>query len=316
MQFVAVLNRDGGTLRTTDLGAFADRLEKVLGKGGHTVDVRVVSGRQIEYALAKAASDPADVVMAGGGDGTISAAASALMHSKKALAVLPAGTMNLFARSLGIPLSLDAAIEAFVNTEVSAVDIASANGRPFVHQFSVGMHAKMVDMREKMQFRSRLGKLRASMKAATAALLNPPILKATLEVDGREIPLRATNIGITNNLFGEGHLPYADDPDGGVLGVYATIASKRGELFRAAYDVWRGRWNASSHVDVYQGEKVVLRLRLGRRKAKCVIDGELLPLEAETVFSIYKKALRVLVPCMAAANGSTPAKPEPVAASG
>ena len=99
---------------------------------------------EIEAALAKAAASRADVVLAGGGDGTISAAAAALMGKKKALAILPAGTMNLFARSLGIPLSLDAAVEAFADGEVRAVDVASANGRPFIHQFSIGMHAKMV----------------------------------------------------------------------------------------------------------------------------------------------------------------------------
>ena len=104
----------------------------------------------------------ADVVLAGGGDGTVSAAAAALMGKKKALAILPAGTMNLFARGLGIPLSLDAAVEAFADGEVRPVDMASANGRPFVHQFSIGMHAKMVGVRDKMEFGSRLGKMRAS----------------------------------------------------------------------------------------------------------------------------------------------------------
>lgn len=315
MQFIAVLNRDGGTLRTTDLGALGDRLEEVLGEAGHGVELRVVSGRQVEHALAKAAGSAADVVVAGGGDGTVSAAASALMNSEKALAILPAGTMNLFARSLKIPPTLDGAVQSLAEGEIRAVDMASANGRPFVHQFSVGMHAKMVEQREKMQFRSRLGKLRASTKAAAAALLDPPILKAALAIDGREVRVRATNIGITNNLFGEGHLPYADDPAGGVLGVYATVASKRGELFRAAYDIWRGRWSASAHVDVHQGEKIVLRLPSGRRKANCVIDGELTRLEPETVIRIHKKALRVLMPGTVALDEPARSSPDAAAAS-
>ena len=102
-------------------------------------------------------------MLAGGGDGTISAAAARLMNSKKALAILPAGTMNLFARGLGIPQTLDAALESFADGEVIAVDMASANGRPFVHQFSIGMHARMVQLRQKMAFGSRLGKMRASV---------------------------------------------------------------------------------------------------------------------------------------------------------
>src|SRR5690606_28446370 len=127
-----------------------------------------------------------DVVLAGGGDGTISAAAARLMGRKKALAILPAGTMNLFARGLGIPQTLDAAVQAFANGEVRAVDMASANGRPFVHQFSIGMHARMVQLREKMEFGSRLGKISASTRAAWATLNNPPAIEVLLTIGDAE----------------------------------------------------------------------------------------------------------------------------------
>ncbi len=295
MRFIAVLNRDGGTLRTTDLDAFIDKMSAAFTEAGHSIEIRTVTGAELEAALKKAASGGADVVIAGGGDGTISAAAAALMNSEKRLAVLPAGTMNLFARSLGIPLSLDAAMQAFVDADTRAVDMASANGRPFIHQFSIGMHAKMVDMRDGMQFRSKLGKIRASAKAALAALLDPPSLRVSLDIDGRKLRARTTSIGITNNLFGEGHLPYADEPDGGVLGIYVTIAAKRSELLRAALDILRGRWRESPHVDVHEGKRVMVHVRSHLRDRKCVIDGELLPLERDTVIRIHRKALRVLV---------------------
>jgi diacylglycerol kinase family enzyme len=233
MRFVAVLNRDGGTLRTTDLDAFSKRIETALGDAGHEVAVRIVRGDEIVEALDKAARQRGvDVVMAGGGDGTISAAAAKLMGGKKALAVLPAGTMNLFARSIGVPLDLDGAVTAFAKAEVRPVDMALANGRPFIHQFSIGMHAKMVQLREKMDFGSRLGKMRASAKATFYTLKNPPSITARLRIGEAETKVKTTGIGVTNNLFGEGHLPYADHPDGGVLGIYVTAASERNELVR------------------------------------------------------------------------------------
>src|SRR5690349_18634372 len=89
MKFVAVLNRDGGTLRTTDLEAFSTRMTEALEASGHTVAIRIVSGKQLSDALDKAVASHADVVLAGGGDGTVSAAAARLMGSKKALAILP-----------------------------------------------------------------------------------------------------------------------------------------------------------------------------------------------------------------------------------
>jgi len=178
MRFAAVLNQDGGTLRTIDMDAFADRLRQTLEAAGHSVEIDIVAGRDIATALERAiARRNVDVVLAGGGDGTISTAASLLMNKKKALAILPAGTMNLFARGLGIPQTLEGALQSFANGEVIAVDMASANGRPFVHQFSVGMHARMVQLRETMDFGSRLGKIQASVRAAWATIKNRRRLK-------------------------------------------------------------------------------------------------------------------------------------------
>ena len=183
------------------------------------------------------------------------------MGKKKALAILPAGTMNLFARGLGIPQSLDAAVQAFATGEIKAIDIASANGHPFVHQFSIGMHAKMVGMRDKMDVRLPPGENSAPrLGPALATALDPPSLKVSLTIGDAEILTRATAISISNNLFGEGHLPYADQPDGGVLGVYVTVARERGQLLRFFLNVARGRWRDNPHVEIHEGEKVVLKL--------------------------------------------------------
>ena len=300
MRFIAVLNRDGGTLRTTDLHAFSGRLRETLEASGHTVEIRSVNGKQVVAALDEAAASPADVVLAGGGDGTVSAAAGALMGKKKALAILPAGTMNLFARGLGIPLGLDAAIEAFADGEVREVDIATANGRPFVHQFSIGMHAKLVQLRSKMEFGSRLGKMRASAKAAYSTVMNPPKMDLKLTVGEAEILTRTTGVGVTNNLFGEGHLPYADMPNGGVLGIYVNVAEQRAEILGFILSMARGKWRENPHVEVHQADRAILELSRTNTRMKAVIDGELVKLEKRTELLIHPGALKVLVPARTA----------------
>lgn len=296
MRFVVILNKDGGTLRTIDLAEFSERLTEKLVQNKHRVEVNIVDGKSIEATLdAAIRKRGVDIVMVGGGDGTISAAAARLMNSRKALAVLPAGTMNLFARSLGIPLQLDAAVDAFVIGRRKSVDIAIANGRPFVHQFSIGMHAKMIQLREKMEFGSRLGKIGASAKAAYGTIKNPPKLNVELEMDGEVLKMKTTGIGISNNLFGEGHLPYADKPAGGVLGVYVTSAIHTGELVRFAYGLVRGKYKDNQHVDVYAAKSVTLTV-LSKRGFKCAIDGELSKLERRTEIMLRPKSLQVLVP--------------------
>src|SRR5688572_25299715 len=111
MRFVGVFNRDGGTFRTMDMDQFVAEATDILAEKGHTLDAKLVSGDGLIPALeAAVARNDADVLLAGGGDGTISAAAEACFRSGMPLAVIPAGTMNLFARSLHLPLDLPGAL--------------------------------------------------------------------------------------------------------------------------------------------------------------------------------------------------------------
>ena len=297
MRFEVVLNEDGGTLRDRDVGGFADTVRHTLEDFGHTVRIVTVDGDGVEAALAEAAAGPADIVMVGGGDGTVSAAAARLAGSGKALAVLPAGTMNLFARSLGIPLDLDEAVAALGGGKIVAVDVATVGDRIFVHQFSVGLHAKLVRLRQKKSFGSRLGKMRASLTAGLSALLRPPRLQAELVIDGRALTVRTAGIGITNNLIGEGYrLPYAAQPDGGVLGVYVTRAWRRRDLARLFFGILLGRWRRNRHVDVLEAREVTVRLLAHHRRFGCAIDGELAPLATATRIAILPGALKVVRP--------------------
>lgn len=296
MRFKVVLNRDGGTLRTFDLDAFVERLHTVLLRAGHEVEVAVITGNELEDALDAALESDCDVVMVGGGDGTVSAAAGRMMAQDKALAVLPAGTMNLFARSLAIPLDLDEAVAAFAHGGKRAVDIATANGKPFVHQFSIGLHARLIKLREKRAFRSRLGKIWASVRAGVEAVVRPPRLRVALDIDGRRTVRRTAGIGVTNNVFGEGHLPYADEPDGGVLGVYITRAQRPHDLVRLFLAMARGRWKGNDAVDIASAKTVKLTLLSAGKRFGCAIDGELCDLAAETELRVHPQALTVLAP--------------------
>src|SRR5690606_21547039 len=131
MRLIGILNRDGGTFRTIDIPGFIQRSAATFARHGHVFEARIVSGSGLLAELERAAADPGtDVVLAGGGDGTIAAAAGVCFRAGKPLAVLPAGTMNFFARSLRVPADLDEAVEAIAAGRRFDVDIATANGRP------------------------------------------------------------------------------------------------------------------------------------------------------------------------------------------
>lgn len=304
MQFLAILNRDGGTLRTTDLAALSGFMTATMKEAGHRIEIEIVEGREIVSALERAVGrDDVDVVLAGGGDGTISAAAAAMMNTDKILAVLPAGTMNLFARGLGIPLALEQAITGHAHGHTKAVDIATANGRPFIHQFSIGLHARLVQMRSRFEYGSRIGKMWASVRAGAAVLRHPPAIAIALDVGEAEIRTTTTGLGISNNLFGEGHLPYADKPDGGMLGIYIAGIANRLELAWLFLAMTLGRWKETEIIEIHECEAAKLTILSPLRHHRCVIDGELATLERETVVKIHPKALNVMVPDAEAAPG-------------
>jgi len=297
MHFIGVFNRDGGTFRTMDMDAFTDNAVKIFAENGHVLEPRVVEGKDLIAELGRAAQDPrCDVLLAGGGDGTISSAAEICFQSGKPLAVVPAGTMNLFARSLKVPMVLDAALRALAAGELSRVDIATANGKAFVHQYSVGIHTRLVRMREQLVYRSRAGKMVASVRAIVKAVRRPPVFWAEIRTSRGLEKRRATGISVTNNLLSEGHIPYADDIDGGMLGVYIVKPLPPIALARLCFDVLMGNWKASPQVSEREVREVTLVFPRKKSSALALIDGELTKLAERVELRIHPGALQVLVP--------------------
>jgi diacylglycerol kinase family enzyme len=297
MHFVGVFNRDGGTFRTTDMEAFCARAGDILAAHGHTLDCRPVAGANIAAALEQAAADAGEgVLLAGGGDGTISTAAEIAFRTGVVLAVLPAGTMNLFARALKLPQDLEGALEALAGGEVKAVDIATANGKCFVHQFGVGIHARLVRIRDELTYRSRFGKMLASVRAVGGAIVNPPRFAVEIETAAGREQRVASGIAVSNNPAGEGHIPYADALDQGLLGVYIAKPMSSWALLRLLVRVLVGRWR--NHPAVLEKEVTELTLMFPRRKrsAQAVIDGELIELEPRVAIKVHPGALQVLAP--------------------
>jgi diacylglycerol kinase family enzyme len=297
MRYIGVFNKDGGTFRTLDMTAFVAEATGIFAERGHTLDCRIVEGRNLIWELERAARSPdADALLAGGGDGTISAAAASCFKHAMPLAVLPAGTMNLFARSLKVPLDLTDALRAVAGGVVALVDIATANGRPFVHQFSVGMHSRLVRIRNGLSYHSRIGKIVASVRAMSATLSRPLVFDAEIRTAGGIENRRATAVAISNNLLGEGHMPYAEKVDQGVLGVYVVRPMPPAELARLALSLLFGTWKQHPLVSERQVAQVTLSFPRRKASAKAVLDGELIDLETRVELKVHHGALRVIVP--------------------
>jgi diacylglycerol kinase family enzyme len=298
MKIKAVLNRDGGTFKTTDMQTYCETATRAFAAQGHELDCAVVAGDEIVYALEAATEEQGvDALLAGGGDGTISTAAAIAWKSGLPLGIIPAGTMNLFARSLKLPLDIWKVLDILAAASVVDVDIATANGRPFVHQFSAGLHARMVRMRNQMSFGSRLGKIRASTSAAFGVMLDPPRFEVVFDIDGDgrsdERPVSA--ISVSNNPLGNNSLFFADRVDTGKLGVYLAEPLEPTGVGKLAFDILRGKFKENEAVTASTAEKVHLHFPKHRKGAACVLDGELLRMPADVEIKIHAGELKVLV---------------------
>lgn len=297
MHIRAILNQDGGTLRTMDMATLCESAERAFSDAGHTLECRVIKGSEVSDALRAAASDDVvEAILAGGGDGTISAAATAAFRSGKPLAVLPAGTMNLFARALGIPPDLNQALDAIARGNVDHIDIATANGTPFVHQFGVGIHARLVRIRNDMVYHSRVGKMLASLRAIMAAALNPPQFRVQLETPKGMITRTVSGIAVSNNPLDNGAVPVAETLDAGVLGVYLADKVTTRELLGLAFDVFTGRWRNNELVSEAEVPELTLHFPHKKSSAHAVIDGELIKLDRDVELRIHRLGLKVIRP--------------------
>jgi diacylglycerol kinase (ATP) len=167
---------------------------------------------QVERALEQGA----DLVFAWGGDGTVRRCIEAIAGSKAKLAVLPAGTANLFARNLGIPLELEAAVAVGLRGETRRLDIGRFDGEPFAVMAGAGFDAAMI--RDADALKERIG--RAAYLWSGARNLREATFTARIEVDGAEWfegPVSCILLGNLGELFGGVEVFPDARPDDGML---------------------------------------------------------------------------------------------------
>jgi diacylglycerol kinase family enzyme len=147
MKASVVLNAAAG-LGPGQVQVEAERIRELFAALGVVVSVSQVRGAEVMEAARAAASSDADVVVLGGGDGTMSAGANALAGTGRLMGVLPLGTLNHFARDLGIPPDPEEAVRTIVRGVPRDVDVGEANGRVFVNNSSIGLYPLMVSLRD------------------------------------------------------------------------------------------------------------------------------------------------------------------------
>ena len=233
--------------------------------------------------------------MAAGGDGTVSTVAAAVVKAGKTLGVIPAGTLNHFARDAGIPLQLEPALRALAAHQTALLDVGSVNDRVFVNNASIGAYPRMLWERSRARQRG-LPRPIAYALAIMDTWLELSWIDVRLWVDNQELVRRSPFVVVGNNEYEveglhlgkrptmtDGRLSLYVAPDSGRLDLLALTARallrrlKRYEKFEA--------WTASS-----------IAIDMSQREIDVALDGEISALAPPLRFGVNRRALKVIVP--------------------
>ena len=273
-----------------------DQVVQLFEAAGIAADVELLApGRAVGDAMRDAVARRPAALVAGGGDGTVNAAAAAVAGTGIPLAVLPLGTRNHFARDAGIPLELEPAVGVAIGGVQRPVDVAEVNGEIFVNNSSIGVYPTIVRLRQEYQGRGR-GKWLALAWASLAVLRRSPFLGARLMVDGAPLVRRTPFVFVANNEYRMEGLRAAEREtlDGGRLAVYVMNASGRRSLLWLGLQVLAGRTRDLRELDLLHATDVIVETR--RRWIQVARDGEVSTMTAPLAYRIRPRALTVLVP--------------------
>jgi YegS/Rv2252/BmrU family lipid kinase len=237
----------------------------------------------------------ADLVIACGGDGTVTACAEGVAGTGVALGIIPNGTGNLLARNLGLPSDLRAAVDVALTGEVRRIDAGTANGRLFVVMAGLGLDARML-MDTSEPLKKRIGW--AAYAISVLRHLGDKPVRIRLTVDGGPaVNALASTVIVGNVGWLRGGIPLLPDaePDDGQLD--AAVISARG---------W-GNWLALA-VKVMTRQRVCTHLRRltfsellieVRRAQPWEADGEPIGRTGRLVITAQPGALTLMVPALA-----------------
>jgi len=292
-QVTVILNKRSGGFANPD---YTSQIRKAFQVDGWHAEFKVCGPSARPGRLAREAiASGGRILIAAGGDGTISAVAASLVGTEAVLGVLPAGTLNHFAKDMKIPLDLSDAIAVIQQGKIANVDIGEVNGHFFVNNSSLGLYPSMVFERN-FQRRTGRNKWLAMLSASVTVLHRFRRVRVRLSIDG-EISLRKTPfVFVGNNDYQIEGLRAGTRTSlhEGHLSLYIAQSESRLRVIWFAILALCGKLRTAKDFEVFRLEELFIETR--RRKLRISLDGEIVTVHTPLQYRVRPGALRVLVP--------------------
>ncbi|BDA85617.1 lipid kinase [Aureimonas sp. SA4125] len=275
--------RSGGSPISTTLD--------ILRRGGVELIEPDAGDRPFSEIIAEHAA-AVDLVILGGGDGTLNAAASALVEAQLPLGILPLGTANDLARTLGIPPVADEGAKIIIAGHRRTLDLGDVNGRLFFNVASIGFSAKLAKHLTS-EAKKRWGKLGYAIAAFNLLRQSRPF-SVDIDHDGIVERVRTVQIAVGNGRFYGGGMAVSADaePDDGMLDIYSLEVEHWWELLALVPALRQGTQGRWKKVRTFRSTNLSLTTR---REHDVNTDGDLSTV-TPAHFRIHKEALQVFAP--------------------
>ena len=300
LKLVALLNTAAGAASHKGADSLRAELAAALEALDVVAELKFCSGSELkllaEAALKSAKAGEIDAVVVGGGDGSIRTVAGVLAGSEVPLGILPLGTLNHFAKDLGIPLHLGEAAEVIAGGARRTVDLAEVNGETFINNSSIGIYPYMVLDRERRRAHHKLAKWTAMVPALFRVARHFPRHRLALSAEGWTRPYRTPCLLIGNNEYGMEFptLGRRDHLDQGELSVYVVKQRRPLGFF---WMIWRMAFgNVSQARDVESFRLGDLKVHSRTSRLPVALDGEVEFMHPPLLYRTRPGALRVIVP--------------------
>jgi YegS/Rv2252/BmrU family lipid kinase len=236
--------------------------------------------------------DRVDLVIIGGGDGTLNAAIEGLLDTELPLGILPLGTANDLARTLGIPQSIAQACQVIAMGYGQRIDLGQVNDKHFFNVASLGLSVQITRQLDK-QAKRTWGILAYAVTAMRVIGKARPF-KAEIRLGRESIHVRTVQIAVGNGRYYGGGMAVADDAaiDDQRLDLYSLECQHWWQILLWLPTIWLGRHSRWKGVRTLEGKAFEIYTR---RPLPVNADGEIVT-QTPAKFRLVPKALTVFVP--------------------
>lgn len=292
VSIVVIVNARGGTATK----GIDTQLADLFRAAGRDVEIISLAAGESPIDAARSASARASIVVAGGGDGTVSGVATGLFGSPAALGVLPLGTLNHFAKNLRLPHDLREAVAVVAAGHIGHVDVGQVNDRVFVNNSSIGIYPGIVEAREELR-RQGYRKWPAMAIATLRVLRRYRGVTVSIMVDGRRRTWRTPFVFVGNNEYAiDGiRLGARARLDEGKLFVYLTPRLRARQLPVLLVKALLGRARRSGDFEIVPATELWIDVSKARH-LRVAVDGELMRMRTPLHYRMCPKALPVVLP--------------------